>query len=151
MLKWSIIFILAVALLASCSSSTQLRSNDPRITSILETAEALQGTPYCYAGSTTKCFDCSGFVNYCFDKVNMSLPRTSRELFKAGRPITDDEIVPGDLVFFNTNGKAISHVGIYTGNGQFIHASTSNGVMTSPLSDRYWAPRYVGARRFMPE
>jgi len=144
--------VLAALLLQSCASSTApKRSTGPMASAVLETADGLKGTKYCYAGTTTDCFDCSGFVNFCFDKIGVGLPRSSRDMFTVGTPVNDDSLKPGDLVFFNTSGKSISHVGIYHGTGTFIHASTSSGVIVSSLGDRYWGPRYVGARRVLSE
>ena len=134
-------------LLTSCSSSSSVKkSGNERIDRVLEQASKLEGTPYCYAGSTPDCFDCSGFVGYCFATIGVDLPRTTRELYQTGTRVVDG-LQFGDLLFFNTSGKGVSHVGIFVGNNSFIHASTSSGVMVSPLTDRYWQPRYLGARR----
>ena len=134
--------------ISSCSSSTSTRKDaSPKIAEVLAVADDLTGTPYCYAGTTPDCFDCSGFVYHCFSQVGINLPRTSKELFTVGTKVDEDNLAPGDLVFFNTNGKSISHVGIYMDDGKFIHSSTSSGVILTSLGDRYWAPRYVGARR----
>ena len=145
--------LLAMALiLGACSSASSIRkSENDRVNVALETADDLIGTPYCWAGTTPKCFDCSGFVSYCFNKGEVTLPRTSRELFQTGEEVELDELLPGDLVFFNTSGKSVSHVGMYIGRMSFIHASTSKGVMISGINDRYWGPRYLGARRVVED
>ncbi|MBP6510264.1 MAG: C40 family peptidase [Candidatus Kapabacteria bacterium] len=114
---------------------------------VLAVAEDLLGTSYCAAGSTPDCFDCSGFVTYCFSDIGIELPRTARAMYEQGRQVERGSIRPGDLVFFRTNGTSISHVGILINATSFIHSSTSRGVMISPLTDSYWAPRYVGACR----
>ena len=137
-------------MIGGCSSTDKAQrksSASPTVSTVLETAHDLEGTPYKYAGSTPDGFDCSGYTTFCFAKAGIKLPRTSRSQYTIGSPISDTDLRPGDLVFFNTSGKSVSHVGIYVGSGKFIHASTSRGVMVSKLSDRYWAPRYVGARR----
>lgn len=135
--------VLGSALLSSCASSS---SSSSAAATVMTYATDLDGTPYCYGGTTTDCFDCSGFVIHCFQKAGIALPRSTSELYGIGERVVDG-LRPGDLVFFNTNGRSVSHVGIYLGNDRFIHASTSRGVMTSSLSERYWQQRYLGARR----
>ena len=115
------------------------------------TVDPLLGIKYRYGGSTTKGFDCSGFVQYVFGKLGIDLPRSSRDQFKVGEKVTKDELRVGDLVFFNTNGKGVSHVGIYMGDGRFVHSSTSKGVTYTSLNDKYYAKRYVGARRILDD
>lgn len=143
-----IVILSSIASLVACSSASSIRkSENDKVSVALETADDLLGTPYCWAGTTPDCFDCSGFVSYCFDKGSVPLPRTSRELYLMGQEVNQDELLPGDLVFFRTNGKSVSHVGMYIGRLSFIHSSTSKGVMISGINDRYWGPRYLGARR----
>jgi len=75
-------------------------------------------------------------------------PHSSRQLYKLGKPVSRDQLQPGDLVFFNTNGRGISHVGIYIGDQKFVHASSAGGkVRVDPLDTGYYQRRYVGARR----
>lgn len=144
-------FLFATSLLiTSCSSTSSIRkTGDTRIDAILETAQSLIGTPYCAQGATPDCFDCSGFVAYCFQAANVYVARTSTDLFASGNKVVLEAIHPGDLVFFNTFGKGVSHVGIYIGDNAFIHSSTSHGVMISNMNDMYWKPRYVGSRRII--
>ena len=94
-------------------------------------------------------FDCSGFVGYVFhDALGLVLPRTSREISRTGEPVEKSELKPGDLVFFRTMRHAFSHVGIYLGDNQFVHAPRSGyAVRIEDLRARYWANRYNGARR----
>jgi cell wall-associated NlpC family hydrolase len=94
-------------------------------------------------------FDCSGFVQYVFaHSLGIDLPDTSISQFLAGTKVARSELQTGDLVFFHTRGKNVSHVGIYLDNGRFIHSpSTGKRVRVDELSDNYWARRYVGAKR----
>ncbi len=103
------------------------------------------GTPYVFGGTSTSGFDCSGFVQHVFGMLGVGLPRTADAQYDAGKPAIGGPRT-GDLVFFDTYG-GVSHVGIYLGNGEFVHASSSHGVMVSKLSESYWASRYVGAKR----
>ncbi|WP_420819786.1 C40 family peptidase [Paenibacillus monticola] len=107
------------------------------------------GTKYVSGGISTNGFDCSGFTMYVFDKIGIDLPHQSGSQYQMGSAISRDEIRPGDLVFFNTTGKGVSHVGIYVGDGKFAHASSSRGVTISSLNDSYYVSRYVGAKRIM--
>ncbi len=128
---------------------TVSRSGD-NVTGSRVIAKAAQylGTPYRYGGSAPGGFDCSGFTSYVFKQFGISLNRTAAGQYSQGSAVSKANLITGDLVFFNTSG-GISHVGIYTGNGKFIHSSSpsSGGVIYSALSESYYASRYVGARR----
>ncbi|HEU5140665.1 MAG TPA: NlpC/P60 family protein, partial [Bacillales bacterium] len=115
---------------------------------IIDDARSLLGVPYSWGGTSPSGFDCSGFVNYVMDRKNgISLPRTSRGMWSATNDHRVSNLKTGDLVFFNTSGSGISHVGIYIGDGQFISA-TSDGVSIAPVHGKwYWGDRYVGATR----
>lgn len=116
---------------------------------ILTTAMDLRGTPYRNGGSEPGGgFDCSGFVQWVFAQHGMKLPREVKDQFKAGKLIDRDEVRPGDLVFFQTVSRGASHVGIALGNGQFVHAPSSRGVVrVEKFTSGYWDARWVGARR----
>ena len=116
---------------------------------IIATGKKYIGVPYVWGGSTPNGFDCSGFVQYVFRQHGISLPRTSAQQYTVGTAVSKSARIPGDLVFFNTSGSGVSHLGIYIGNGEFLHASTSKGVTVSLLSNSYWAVRYVGAKRVL--
>ncbi len=107
------------------------------------------GTKYRTGGISTSGFDCSGFTMYVFNHLGVSLPHQSGSQYSMGSAVSRSDLRAGDLVFFNTNGVGVSHVGIYVGEGKFAHASTSRGVMVSSLSDSYYVNRYVGAKRVM--
>ena len=94
-------------------------------------------------------FDCSGFVQYVFaHSLGIDLPDVSQEQFQTGRKIARTQLQTGDLVFFHTRGKSVSHVGIYLDGGRFIHSpSTGKRVRVDALSDPYWAKRFIGAKR----
>jgi cell wall-associated NlpC family hydrolase len=113
-------------------------------------AMGLIGIRYRFGGrSPATGFDCSGFVRYVFARVTgRQLPATSFEQAAAGTVIGKSELQPGDLVFYNTRGRPFSHVGIYIGEGRFIHSPSRGGsVHIVNMSERYWLTRFNGARR----
>lgn len=149
-LRTACVLVVAASVLAACSSSSKIeKTGDARIDDVLHVAESLLGTSYCSSGTTPECFDCSGYVSYCFRHTSLLLPRSSREMYgwQGGKDVPRTALLPGDLVFFNTGGERISHVGIVIGSDRFIHASTSSGVIVTSLGDAYWKARYIGARR----
>lgn len=119
---------------------------------VLMRAISLVGTPYRWGGNTPESgFDCSGLVNYVYrDVLSLALPRTSRALAEyQGKRIRPERLAPGDLVFFG-NGSEVNHVGIYVGEGRFVHAPTSGGtVRLDHLDGHYWRDHYTGAKRVL--
>ncbi|CAJ1317204.1 C40 family peptidase [Paenibacillus sp. PK4536] len=109
------------------------------------------GTPYRIGGTSFSGFDCSGFTQYVFGKMNIDLPRQSSSQYQVGEPVSKSDLIAGDLLFFNTTGAGVSHVAVYVGNGNFAHASTSKGVRIDSLSMDYYQNRYVGAKRVMSD
>ena len=113
-------------------------------------AMSLVGTPYRYGGNTPDSgFDCSGLVRYVVSRAaNVNLPRTTDQMGQRGVSLDRSEVASGDLVFFNTTGRANSHVGIYVGQNRFVHAPATGGtVRLEDMGKSYWASRYNGARR----
>lgn len=125
------------------------------IKNVVDNAKQFDGVRYKYGGTTKKGMDCSGLVYTSFKQENIALPRTTTDLSKTGDWIDIKQVQKGDLLFFATkkNSRTINHVGIVTesrvGNVEFIHASTSKGVMVSNLAERYWYFAFVQARRVM--
>jgi cell wall-associated NlpC family hydrolase len=120
----------------------------PRLANVLlHNALLYVGTPYVYGGESPHGFDCSGYVQYVFASLGLRIPRTADAQYYAGRRVAGG-LVPGDLVFFQTYLPGPSHVGIYVGNGRFVH-SAGRGVKITSLRDSYYAPRYIGAKRFL--
>lgn len=115
--------------------------------SIVSFAYKFLGKPYVWGASGPNAFDCSGFTAYVYKAFGVGLSHYSGSQFNSGRSVSRGNLAPGDLVFFNTYGS-ISHVGIYVGGGNFIHAANERiGVTVSSLSEGYYASRYAGARR----
>lgn len=110
------------------------------------------GTPYVWGGRTRRGTDCSGFTQSVFAELGVYLPRNSRKQWKVGRSVKYSQLRKGDLVFFRTIGNRISHVGIFTKSSkhEFVHASSSRGVVRSNLESKYYKKRYAGARRVIP-
>jgi cell wall-associated NlpC family hydrolase len=117
---------------------------------LVNSALSYMGINYHYGGNTPDTgFDCSGFVRYVYNNtLGLVLPRSSAEMSKKGDSIKKDELRPGDLVFFNTLKRAFSHVGIYIGEGKFVHAPATGGaVRVESMDIPYWQKRFNGARR----
>ena len=121
-----------------------------KVKPLIATAKSYIGVPYQFGGTTPKAFDCSGYLQYIFNKHGIRIPRTADEQYKLGlRTKSSKELVPGDLVFFETYDVGASHCGLYLGSGEFIHTSSSKGVRIDKLSDGYWAPRFLGGKHIV--
>lgn len=103
------------------------------------------GTPYVWGGSTPSGFDCSGFLNYVYSKVGVSIPRTVETIWGATTSVTTPQ--PGDIVFYNTSNAGPSHAGIYIGDNKFLHAGSSTGVTITDMNNPYWKARYLGVKK----
>lgn len=122
------------------------------VSGVRDAAERYLGVTYRYGGSSNDGLDCSGFVVIVFNELGIRVPRTSVQQFAFGQPVERADLQLGDLVFFNTTGQGVSHVGIYLSDGEFIHAASNPGrVIKSKLIEPYYAQRYLGARRVMTD
>jgi len=170
MKKIILLLVLCVSF-GSCNSSKGIKTKKSKTTkvnkrtatpkpsktieSIIDYAQTFEGTRYKYGGTTKRGMDCSGLVVVAFQKENINLPRTTGDLKNTGEWIDLKNVKKGDLLFFATkkNNRKVNHVGIVTksrpGYVEFIHSTSSKGVITSNLSERYWYSAYVQARRIM--
>jgi len=115
---------------------------------VVKEAKKYAGTPYKWGGTTPKGFDCSGYLNYVYQKAaGVNLSRTVEGIYKQGTKVSKPQV--GDIVFFETYKPGASHAGIYIGNGQFIHSSSSKGVSVASMSSSYWSKRYLGSKSFV--
>lgn len=114
--------------------------------------ESWWGTPYRMGGATQKGVDCSAFTQTLMSAIyGLQIPRTTSEQKAFSEVIRRDELREGDLVFFNTRGRGVSHVGIYLQDNKFVHAASSGGVMISSLNEAYWHKRLISAGRVVDE
>lgn len=130
------------------TSSPSGTATSSKAKAIISTAKSFLGVPYVWGGQSPSGFDCSGYIQYVFGKHGVTLPRTAAEQFNVGTSVSKSNLIPGDLVYFTTYKEGPSHVGIFLGNGQFIHASSGKEEVTiSSLSSSYYTSRYIGAKR----
>ena len=116
---------------------------------VVEEAKKYLGKPYRYGATGPNAFDCSGLLYVVFKDSGMNVPRCSYEYLKIGTSVSLKNAKAGDVICFSQNGSRVSHVGIYMGNGQFIHASTSSGVIITSVTNKYWAPKIKDVRRVL--
>ena len=116
---------------------------------IVAFAKQYMGTPYVWGGESPSVgFDCSGFVSYVFKSLGYQTNRVARDIYRNGVEVDKSELQPGDAVFFASSSESIGHVGIYIGDGEFIHSSSGAGYVTiNGLDESYYTRMYVGARR----
>lgn len=154
-----LLLVFLLVLLGACASEPSTRASHARApdsvaaNGVLIRAIGLVGTPYRYGGNSPEGgFDCSGLVQFVFrDTAGIRLPRSTRELVAMDAPaVRRDELQPGDLVFFAPGGGTASHIGIYVGEGRFVHAPSTGGtVRLDQLDSEYWRRSYSGARRVL--
>lgn len=157
-IMWSIhhiktAIVLAIILCAGCASGPEIKpavhlptAHPPSV----DYALSLQGIRYQYGkDSPQEGFDCSGFVKHVYQRQGIKLPRTTTEMAQSLLEVPKHDVHSGDLVFFNTNGKPFSHVGIYVNNDDFIHAPSqrTGKVLVSSLKNQYWKKHFTGVRR----
>ena len=140
--------IMLAVLLNACSSQKVGVYDDLNKGKMDKSFDKYLGTPYRWGGTEPgKGVDCSGFTSGVYRDQGIIIPRTSRMQYTVGDEVSRDELKYGDLLFFDTLGKGVSHVGVYTKGNQMIHASSSKGVTEVPVNTDYWMKRYIGARR----
>jgi cell wall-associated NlpC family hydrolase len=130
--------------------STKANAATPESIKVVSSAKKYLGVPYRFGAPSgiTYAFDCSSFTQYVFKKNGVKLPRTSIAQAAKGIKVAKGNLSVGDLVFFNTNGRSISHVAIYAGNHKILHSSGS-GVSLTSMNTTYWSNKYVTARRVL--
>lgn len=124
------------------------RSNSQRRAQAVLTARRALGVPYRWGGTTRRGFDCSGLTQYCYRSAGVRIPRTASQQFRYGRSVATAWMQPGDLVFFRA-GRRISHVGMWVGGGQMIHAPRPGKRVQVVRFGGYWRRRFAGARRYL--
>jgi len=141
----------ATAVAKKAGKSYHLTADDKK--KLLDYAKFFKGGKYVWGGTTPKGFDCSGYVQYLYKKNNINLPRTAWAQSKKGIPVAKNNLEKGDLLFFLTDKKRgipVTHVGIYIGNGEFIHAaSKKKGIIISPITHGHYSETFVSARRIV--
>jgi len=145
-----IMMVLFLLTLSACSLTPpdEVQVTGDGYLGVARTAQGLVGTPYRYGGATPRGFDCSGLVYYAYGQAGMRVPRSTEAQYAATSRVRAGEAVPGDVLFFRIEGKP-SHVGIYLGNGRFVHAPSSGKQVTyASLDDDYWNARLVKIGRF---
>lgn len=146
--------VLGCLLLAGCAGTppaAPTAAHDPIRNRLLLAYADWAGTPYRYGGADRVGVDCSGFIQQVYRQLQgPGLPRTTEQLARVGQEVSVRQLQPGDLVFFRTGWKQ-RHVGIYLGQGEFMHASTRQGVTLSRLDNPYWQQAWWMARRPQPD
>lgn len=145
----TLLALVVAVLLAGCAGEQALRStaaaSDVR-NEAADIAARMVGQPYVYGGESPSGFDCSGLVHYAYEQAGAAVPRTTRQQYRAVRTRYVDQLAPGDVIFFRLKSASPSHVGIYLGDGRFVHALNANHpVRIDRIDDRYWQRHIVRA------
>lgn len=146
--------IVSLVLIAGqgCAGTVPIRSidsNSDNSHTVAAAAQQVIGAPYRYGGFTPKGFDCSGLVYYAHRQAGIPVPRTADAQLHLARPVPLDDLRAGDVLFFELEGKKVSHVGIYAGGDSFIHAPSSGKTVSyASLQSLFWRSRLTGAGRF---
>ncbi len=143
---------LLLLLISACSTTPEPKPEAPKVQRqpLVDYALSLQGVPYRWGkASPTEGFDCSGFVQYVYRQHGIHIPRTVQEMAIGLPEVPKNELIPGDLLLFNTKGRKASHVGLFVCDDKFVHAPSQRAgkVMVSSLNNSYWRRRLIGVRR----
>jgi len=140
---------IAAVLLTGCASQPRRPPEPDAGGQIAALAVSLVGAPYQFGGADAAGFDCSGLALYVHERAGLAIPRTAREQQRAAHPVPLDQLAPGDLVFFHIHSRRVDHVGVYAGDGRFVHAPRAGGaVVYGELSEGYYRAHLVSAGRF---
>lgn len=146
--------LLALLALSGCAITEPVVPDRPqKKASVTQAARSQIGVPYRSGGDNPSSgFDCSGLVQWCYATQGFKLPRRTEDMLRVGVPVEKQDLISGDLVFFNVSRKRWGlHVGVYSGGGRFIHSPTPGSrVREESLYERYWVRSYIGARRIIP-
>ncbi|MFF2090447.1 C40 family peptidase [Paenibacillus sp. NPDC058174] len=147
--KLTLCTTIAASALALGALTDRAAAATPETLALIDNGKNFIGTPYKYGAPVgiTYAFDCSSFTQYMFAGLDVDLPRTASSQASVGSKVAKTDLSVGDLVFFKTNGKSISHVAIYAGSSKILHSSSSQGVTISNMDSAYWKKYYVTARR----
>ena len=128
--------------------SDNVRADNATAQRAADYAQNMIGKPYRYGGNSPTGFDCSGLVQYSYSRAGLPIPRTTKSQRESSAAVGSESLRAGDLIFFDQEGRKSSHVGIYIGDGRFVHApSSGKQVRVDTLDTKYWKKHYVGARR----
>jgi len=151
----SLLLVMVLMGLAACTPFRAELPGDPAMANpgyaVLQAAQGRIGAPYKYGGAGPDAFDCSGLVTYAHSQIGVAVPRTAAQQFAAATPVKRGELRPGDLVFFRLESRNVSHVGIYAGDGRFVHAPQRGGhVRMASLDEELFRRCFAGGGRLYP-